>query len=181
MTGLNRVAETAELKAFPPIASSNARVLILGSMPSSVSLAEYQYYAHPRNHFWVIMDALFGAGTSLSYDMRCRRLTKNHVALWDAIAGCKRRGSLDSEIVEESLRVNDFNAFFKRHDAIHSVFFNGSKAEQVYRKYVLHTLPAGVARSYLRLPSTSPANATWSLAKKLKAWKIVKQKADIMS
>ena len=181
MTGLNRADETAELKAFPPVVSANARVLILGSMPSAVSLAEYQYYAHPRNHFWVIMDALFEIETSFSYDMRCRRLTENHVALWDAIAGCTRRGSLDSEIIEESICVNDFNAFFNLHDAIHSVFFNGSKAEQVYRKYVLHTLPANLALSYLRLPSTSPANATWSLAKKLKAWKIVKQKADIIS
>ena len=181
MIRLDRDEMPIKLKAFPPIASANARVLILGSMPSVASLAEYQYYAHPRNHFWIIMGTLFGADLKLSYDNRCRRLTKNHVALWDVIAGCTRRGSLDSNIIEKSIGVNDFNIFFKQYDAIHSVFFNGGKAEQVYRKYVLHTLPAGIALNYLRLPSTSPANATWSLAKKLKAWKIVKQKADIIS
>ena len=181
MVKLSRDVKLAKLKAFPPIASANARVLILGSMPSVASIAEYQYYAHPRNHFWIIMDALFSAGPRLSYKNRCRRLSQSHVALWDVIAGCMRQGSLDSHIVEKSICVNEFNLFFKQHDAIHSVFFNGGKAEQVYRKYVLHTLSADAALSYFRLPSTSPANATWNLSMKLKAWEIVKLKADIIS
>ena len=164
-----------ELTAFPPIVSATATVLILGSMPSAASLADYQYYAHPRNHFWIIMDRLFGADKELSYDARCRNLTMNHVALWDVIAQCKRRGSLDSSIIEESICVNNFNAFFKHHKTIHSVFFNGGKAEQVYRKYVLPTLSADIKPNYIKLPSTSPANATWSLADKLKAWQIVKR------
>ena len=79
------------------------------------------------------------------------------------------------------VEVNDFNTFFAQYSTIHSVFFNGSKAEQVYRKYVLPTLPTHLNLQYHRLPSSSPANATWSLAKKLEAWQIVKQKADIIT
>ena len=171
----------ARLKAFPPIATSNAKILILGSMPSTASLAEHQYYAHPRNHFWPVMSALFGIDLKLCYADRCRNLNDHRIAIWDVIAGCVRCGSLDSDIVEESITVNDFNTFFEQHTAIHSVFFNGSKAEQVYRKYILHTLPTDIDLEYHRLPSSSPANATWSLAEKLKAWQIVKQKADIIS
>ena len=171
----------AKLKAFPPIVSSNAVALILGSMPSTASLADHQYYAHPRNHFWLIMEALFDTDARLCYTNRCHQLTDHRIALWDVIAGCTRRGSLDSNIVEESIEVNDFNAFFEQYTAIHSVFFNGGKAEQIYRKYILPTLPADLNLQYHRLPSSSPANATWSLAEKLKAWQIVKQKADIIS
>lgn len=174
-------AKTAKLKAFSPIASANARVLILGSMPSAVSLTENQYYAHPRNHFWKIIGALFNTDSELSYIRRCRKLIVNHIALWDVIATCARSGSLDSDIAEQSIRVNNFNDFFKHHTIIHTVFFNGSKAEQVYRKYVLHTLSEEVVLSYVKLPSTSPANATWNFAEKLKAWQVVKQKADIIA
>ena len=171
----------AKLKAFPPIVSSSAVVLILGSMPSTASLADHQYYAHPRNHFWLIIEALFNINAKLCYADRCHRLTNHRIALWDVIAGCMRRGSLDSNIVEESIQVNDVNAFFKQYTTIHSVFFNGGKAKQIYRKYILHTLPVDLNLEYHRLPSSSPANATWSLAEKLKAWQIVKQKADIIS
>ena len=171
----------AKLKAFPPIVGSNVRILILGSMPSAASLADHQYYAHPRNHFWLITSALFGTDTKLCYADRCRNLNNHHVALWDVIALCTRRGSLDSDIVDKSIEVNDFNTFFEQYSTIHSVFFNGGKAEQVYRKYVLPTLPTDLNLDYHRLPSSSPANATWSLAEKLEAWQIVKQKADIIS
>ena len=175
------VMTKARLKAFPPVVTPNARVLILGSMPSAASLANHQYYANPRNHFWLIMSTLFGADIELCYAARCHNLSKYRIALWDVIAGCIRRGSLDSNIIEESIVVNDFGTFFARYTAIHSVFFNGGKAEQVYRKYVLHTLAADLDLEYHRLPSSSPANATWSLAEKLKAWQIVKQKADMIS
>ncbi len=169
------------LKAFPAIACPNVKVLILGSMPSAVSLADHQYYAHPRNHFWPIISALFGTDAKLCYADRCRSLNDHHVALWDVIAGCTRRGSLDSDIVDESIEVNDFNTFFKQYTTIHSVFFNGGKAEQVYRKYILPKLSGDLNLEYHKLPSSSPANATWSLAEKLRAWQIVKQKADIIS
>ena len=171
----------ARLRAFPPIVNLNAKVLILGSMPSAASLADHQYYAHPRNHFWLIMSTLFATDVELCYAVRCHNLSEYRIALWDVIAGCTRRGSLDSNIVEESIVVNDFSAFFKRYTTIHSVFFNGGKAEQVYRRYVLHTLAPGLNLEYHKLPSSSPANATWSLAEKLEAWQIVKQKANLTS
>ena len=90
------------LKAFLPIVSPNVKVLILGSMPSTLSLADNQYYANPRNHFWQIISVLFGIDTKLRYINRCLSLSNYHVALWDVIARCKRRGSLDSDIVDES-------------------------------------------------------------------------------
>ena len=163
-----------KLTAFPPIVSHGARVLILGSMPSASSLAAGQYYAHPRNHFWTILNTLFDINMELSYDEYCRRLTAQYIAVWDVIASCERNGSLDSSIIETSILVNDFRAFFEQYNTIHSVFFNGTKAEQIYRQYVLPTLPSSIELSYTRLPSSSPANATWSLAKKLKAWEAIK-------
>ena len=163
------------LKAFPPIVSTTAKVLILGSMPSAASLRANRYYAHPRNHFWVIMDTLFSDNKNLSYAERCQILIANGIALWDVIAGCKRVGSLDSNIEETSIRINNFNTFFRLHKTVHNVFFNGTKAEQVYGRYVLPTLSTTLNLNYTRLPSTSPANATWTLARKLKAWQIVKQ------
>ncbi|MBC6413909.1 MAG: DNA-deoxyinosine glycosylase [Chromatiales bacterium] len=167
--------QVAQLKAFPPIASNDAEVLILGSMPSVTSLSVQRYYAHPRNHFWMIMDALFGIDKNLCYAQRCRILIGYRIALWDVIDGCRRHGSLDADILEKSIKTNNFNAFFKHHSAIHSVFFNGTKAEQIYGKYVLPTLSANIKLNYTRLPSTSPANATFSLAEKLKAWRLIKQ------
>ena len=170
----NAATDAVQLKAFPPIASRDAEILILGSMPSAASLSVSRYYAHPRNHFWTIMDALFDIGVDLSYTERCRILIDNRIALWDVIDGCQRHGSLDAAIVEQSIHINNFHDFFQHYNAIHSVFFNGTKAEQVYCKYVLPTLSDCIKLNYNRLPSTSPANATWSLAKKLKAWEIIK-------
>jgi len=99
------------IRSFEPIATPNARVLILGSMPGVASLEAGQYYAHPQNAFWRIMGELVGAGLEKPYDERARILKANGVALWDVLQSCIRPGSLDSDIRDEV--PNDFAAFFR--------------------------------------------------------------------
>ena len=157
------------LQGFAPLASPASRVLILGSMPSAASLEQGEYYAHPRNQFWMIMGRLFGAGPDLPYAERCRRLMDCNVAVWDVIARCDRRGSLDSNITEASIVANNLAAFFRRHRRVGFVFFNGRKAEQIYAR---QTQPQRSLQCR-RLPSTSPACATLSMHDKLRQWRVV--------
>ena len=165
----------ARVFSFAPIARADARVLVLGSMPGEASLQAGQYYAHPHNAFWPIMGALFGAGRELDYDRRVARLRDAGVAVWDVLHGCERKGSLDAAIDDRTIEPNDFAAFFRAHLAVERVFFNGAKAEQVYRRRVLPGLPAG-GPAYLRRPSTSPANASLDAAAKLDRWRVVAER-----
>jgi len=159
---------------FPYSAASDARVLILGSMPSRKSLTEQQYYAHPRNAFWPIMGELFDAGPALPYEQRLHRLRESGIALWDVAHQCVRPGSLDANM--RNVQVNDFGAFLTLHPHIHVIFFNGRMAESLYRKLALPQLDDPYHNLPLRcLPSTSPAHAARSFAEKLTAWQIVKQ------
>jgi TDG/mug DNA glycosylase family protein len=165
-----------EISGFDPIAAPDARVLILGSMPSKVSKAKEQYYGHPKNAFWIIMAQLFGAETDLCYGLRKGVLMTNGVAVWDVLKTCYRVSSLDGDIEMDSIVVNDFNAFFSGHENIRNVFFDGTIAEKIYRKYILPTLPERFDYLvYHRLPSTSPANATLNLTQKMEAWQEIKQ------
>jgi len=159
--------------SFSPVARDDAKVLILGSMPGKVSLARQQYYAHPQNLFWPMMGELFGAGLNLPYDERLQILQAHGVALWDVLQQCYRESALDADIVEASIVANDFAGFFAEHAAIRRVYFNGAKAEQAFRKYVLPGLD-GMALEFYRLPSTSPANASIPVASKRKAWQLIK-------
>lgn len=164
--------------SFPPIANAQARVLILGSMPGKLSLQAQQYYAHPHNAFWPILGELVGAHAELPYQARMQVLKANGIALWDVLKSCTREGSLDSDIDDASIIANDFASFHRTHPDITYVFFNGAKAEDSYRKYVLPSLDSPL--QYQRLPSTSPAHASLSRAQKLKAWEIVKLRAQVL-
>ena len=159
------------LTGFAPVAGPEATRLILGSMPGKASLEAGQYYAHPRNLFWSLLEQLLGAGPGLPYQQRLDLLREHGIALWDVIAQCERRSALDSDIVEASIVVNDFATFFAEHPGIRHIYFNGTKAEMAFRKYVLPELPTGLDVSTIRLPSTSPANAGISAAVKLEAWR----------
>jgi hypoxanthine-DNA glycosylase len=164
------VSERADVLVgcFPPVANADATVLILGSMPGKESLRQNQYYAHPQNAFWKIMGELIGAHPGLPYAQRLAILKSSGIALWDVLASCEREGSLDADIRAEA--ANDFTAFFARHPHISKVCFNGSKAEQSFRKFVLNkqALPQ---LELQRLPSTSPAHAGMRYANKLQAWR----------
>lgn len=156
------------LEGFPPIALPHAHTLILGSMPGAASLAAEQYYAHPRNGFWPIVCAVLDIDAAQPYAERARLFVERGYALWDVLGACRRKGSLDADIVPESMEVNDFAAFFAAHPGIARVFLNGTAAATLFRRHVAPGLDDRIA--WLRLPSTSPANASWSYAAKLAAW-----------
>ncbi len=158
--------------SFLPIQKSDARVLILGSMPGVQSLQQQQYYAHPRNSFWPIMLKLLRKTADLDYRNKTQSLIDHQIALWDVLQSCIRPGSLDSAIDMRSVAVNDFNQFFVQHPKIRAVFFNGQKAEAVFRQRVLPELDAAFKQlHYQRLPSTSPAHASLSQADKYHHWR----------
>jgi TDG/mug DNA glycosylase family protein len=159
------------LFCFEPIADFNAEILILGSMPGKESLAAGQYYANRRNAFWKIMSDLFEFDPNASYEARLQALKTARIALWDVLQSCTRVGSLDSNIDTGSITVNDFRSFFRTHDKIQAVFFNGAMAESAYRRYV-SPIVGSLSVSYMRLPSTSPAHASLSYEQKLHAWRV---------
>src|SRR5262245_16770817 len=158
------------LRGFPPIADRRARILVLGSMPSEASLAAGQYYAHRHNQFWRIAGEICGFEPGASYARRKAGLKRARVALWDVLASCVRPGSLDADIEEDSIRVNDFAAFLAAHPGIRRVCFNGRKAESAWRRRVAPMLPKSRMLEYRLLPSTSPAHAGMGYREKLKVW-----------
>ncbi len=157
--------------SFPPIVGTTPKILILGSMPGMESLKQQRYYAHPRNAFWPIITSLYGHSESLDYSQRCELLKQKQIAVWDVLKSCYRPGSLDQNIETESMVANDFVAFLQLHPSIRQIFFNGGKAEQVFKRYVAKKLEtAGISPSYHRLPSTSPAHAAMNYETKQQLW-----------
>jgi TDG/mug DNA glycosylase family protein len=161
---------------FAAVASTTARVLILGSLPGRISLQKRQYYAQPQNAFWKLMGQQFNFKADLSYRSRIAALKRNRIALWDVCASAHRPGSLDTSIDTATVRLNDFSAFFSKYRGIATVFFNGRKAEALFKGLVLPTLPGDLRPlMYRLLPSTSPAHATLPYAAKLRCWSSVRR------
>lgn len=171
---------TPLLRGLPPIENPAARVLVLGSMPGTASLTAGEYYAHPRNLFWSLCGDLLGFDPALPYPRRIAALSKAGIALWDVIGACRRRGSLDARIEPDSIEVNDFPGFFARHPRLTLVCFNGATAAGCFRRHVQPALTASALR-YLQLPSTSPANASITLARKRAAWAAALDEAGAVS
>lgn len=162
----SKTGEQSAACGFGPIVATNTRVLILGSLPGQQSLQAQQYYAHPRNSFWHIMQALFGVEGN--YLERCKGLQHAGIAVWDVLSESVRPGSLDASIRMDTARVNDFVTFAAEQPNLELIVFNGAKAEQLFRR--LAALPEGSGIQLQRLPSTSPANAAMSVEAKLAAW-----------
>ena len=141
----------------------DARVLIVGSMPSVKSLADAQYYAHPRNAFWPILFDVFGVTPTDDYEAKKTLILGNGLALWDAAQSCEREGSLDSNM--RDVIYNDFASLYARCPHIHTVLCNGGTAHALFVK-------SGFAgdRRVIRMPSTSPAY-TMPYVRKLEIWK----------
>jgi TDG/mug DNA glycosylase family protein len=159
--------DTPVVRSFKPIASPDARILILGSMPGEASLKAKQYYAHPHNAFWRIMGELIGAGPDKPYEERTRILKANGIAVWDVLHSCIRPGSLDSDIRDEM--PNDFATFFARHRRLTHIGLNGGKAAASFRRHAARHCPQHVIVA--TLPSTSPAHAARSFAEKCALWR----------
>lgn len=154
------------LRGLPPLVGERPRLLILGNMPSALSLAAGEYYGNPRNAFWRITADLFGFDPALPYRQRAAALCAAGVAVWDVLRECRRTGSLDAAIRPDSMVPNDFERFFAEHPGIRRVLFNGAAAERNFARLV-RPRPR---LAYLRLPSTSPAQ-TMPFAAKLAAWR----------
>jgi hypoxanthine-DNA glycosylase len=153
---------------FSPIAAADARVLILGTLPSIASLQRAQYYAHPQNGFWWIMGNLVGAAPDLPYEERKQRLSAAGIALWDVCHAAHRIGSSDAKIERSTLVPNDLAAFFATHARIQLICFNGQAAEKLFRATV-PPLPKLIPTCTLE--STSPANARIRREEKLVCWR----------
>ena len=165
------------MNASLPSQGATPKLLILGSLPGRKSLEMQQYYAHPQNAFWKLITQILGAEWPLPYTRRVKVLTAHRIALWDVLAAAERPGSLDSSIVHASALANDFAAFYRAHPQIRRVYFNGRKAEELYRRFVLPGLSAEFAGlRYVSMPSTSPAHAGMTFAKKLERWKSIKER-----
>ena len=157
---------TALLHGLPPVIGPRTRLVVLGSFPGVASLQAGQYYAHPRNQFWPILSTLWGADLlALPYAERLEQMLARGLGLWDVYASCRREGSLDSAIVEAS--VNDLASLKRLAPQLQAVAHNGGESARAMR----HT--RGLAVAVHKLPSTSPANASWTLERKLAAWRQV--------
>ena len=161
---------------FEPIAAPDARVLILGSLPSVLSLEKREYYGNPQNAFWRIMGELFAAGPELDYARRTERLKQCGVALWDVLHASMRPGSMDADIRIASAVPNDFPTFFGAHPNLELVCFNGKKAGELYDRLVLPRLDGTICDpQYETLPSTSPAHAAMSFEQKVHRWLCIRK------
>ena len=159
--------------------SSQTRLLILGSFPGVASLQAQQYYGHPHNQFWPVLSTLLGGicasrpiDTSAgSYQMRSEWLLSKKLGVWDVYASCERAGSLDSNIRQPVL--NDFSTLKTLCPDLRAIAHNGGESF----KHSKHTARLGLP--IYKLPSTSPANASWSFARKLAAWRDVFEKCGL--
>lgn len=149
---------------FEAVYDKNSKILILGSFPSIKSREQKFFYGHPQNRFWKIIAAIFNAKIPETILEKKNMLLKQGIALWDVVASCSIKGSSDSSI--ENVAINDLSCIFST-ASIEKVFCNGTKSYELYQKY---SFPQTKAKAE-KLPSTSPANAAWSLEKLTLHWK----------
>jgi len=161
------------LNGLAPLVSSTTRLLVLGSFPGVASLAVQQYYGHPRNAFWKILQAIWPSCAlpmgDDSYKIRSDWLRGKGLGLWDVYAACEREGSLDSQIRQPVL--NDFANLKRTCPALQAIAHNGGESFR-HARHVSDAL-ASVGVAFHKLPSTSPAHASWSFDRKLAAWREV--------
>jgi TDG/mug DNA glycosylase family protein len=154
---------------FPPVVGPGARILILGTLPGAASLKQQQYYAHPQNAFWKMLEVLFHIPAKTPYTERCEKVTAAKLAIWDVCHSACRPGSLDSAISAETVIANDIKGLLASYPGIELIAFNGNTAATLFKKHIKNTaLPDTVT-----LPSTSPAHASLRFEEKLERWRIL--------
>ena len=151
---------------FSPLFCPDSRVLILGSFPSVQSREQNFFYGHPQNRFWKVVAALFGQDPPQTIPEKKELILSHGLALWDSIASCMITGSSDASI--RDVRPNDLRIILD-HAPIERIYCNGRKSHEMYEKTILPSL----GREAACLPSTSPANAAWSLEKLIAAWSVI--------
>lgn len=148
-----------------PFFDKFSTVLILGSFPSVASRQSGFFYGHKQNRFWQVLASVLDQPVPQSLEQKKELLKKHNIALWDVIASCEIMGSADSTI--QSVTPNDLSVILNN-SRVERIFLNGKKAYQLYNK---HLSQFGEAEC---LPSTSPANAAWSLQRLVEAWSVIK-------
>jgi hypoxanthine-DNA glycosylase len=163
---MSRTRMQTILLGLAPVIAPHTRLVVLGSFPGAASLAEQQYYAHPRNHFWLILSALWSIDlTTMPYCERLAEVRARGLGIWDVYAHCRREGSLDSAI--EDAQLNNLAGLRVLAPKLQAIAHNGGESARAMRITRALGLPVH------RLPSTSPANASWSFERKLAAWRAV--------
>ena len=153
---------------FGPLYDENSRVLILGSFPSVKSREQNFFYGHPQNRFWKVVSAVFELPVPQSIEEKKQLILSSGLALWDSIASCEITGSSDSSI--RNAKANDIGIILDSCD-IERIYCNGRKSHELYRKYIEPRTGCEAAC----LPSTSPANAQWTLEKLIEAWSDIRR------
>ena len=153
---------------FEPIYNKDSRILILGSFPSVKSRENNFYYGHPQNRFWKVIAGVTDNPVPVSIEEKKELLLNNHIAIWDVIASCSIQGSSDSSI--KDVVVNDFTKILAE-SKIQAIYVNGNKAYELYHKYA--EPKTGIQA--IKLPSTSPANAAWSVERLCENWKQIRE------
>lgn len=154
---------------IPPLYDEHSEILILGSFPSVKSREAMFFYGHPQNRFWKVISAVFKQEEPKTIDEKRQFLLSHHIALWDVIASCDIEGSADSTI--KNVQANDLSSILTTAN-IRQIFVNGKTAERYYNRYIRPTIDCKA----ICLPSTSPANAAWSVERLVDAWKIVRSR-----
>lgn len=152
---------------IPPLYDSSSRILILGSFPSVKSREGRFFYHHPQNRFWKVLAAVLTQPVPGTVEEKKEFLLTNHIAVWDVIASCTVEGSSDSSI--KNVIPNDLSRILSG-APITQIFCNGGTSYQYYRKYQEKI----IEKSAIRLPSTSPANAAWSLERLSCEWSVIR-------
>ena len=157
---------------IPPLYNAQSNILILGSFPSVKSREGCFFYHHPQNRFWKVLAAVLKEPVPETIEQKTDFLLRNHIAVWDVIASCTIEGSSDSSI--KNVVPTDLEKIIRSAD-IRQIFCNGGTSHQYYRKYQEKT----TGRSAIRLPSTSPANAAWSVARLELEWNVIRQYLEL--
>lgn len=152
---------------FEPVYDEHSEVLILGTFPSVKSRENQFYYGHPQNRFWKVIAALTESEVPQTIEEKKKLLLENHIAIWDVIAQCDIAGSSDSSI--KNVVPADIGGVLKNSN-IKKIYANGNTAKKLYDRYVLPKVQIEIAG----LPSTSPANAGYSLERLVESWKVIK-------
>lgn len=155
------------LHNIPPLYGEKSETLILGSFPSVKSREAEFFYGHPQNRFWRVLAGVFSAPVPETVEQKKKLVLENRIALWDVIAECEITGSADTSI--KNVKPNDIAGIIEK-TAISRIFVNGKTAEKYYIRYIEKT----VGQKAVCLPSTSPANAAWSLERLINAWQVIK-------